>query len=258
MQMLNFNPAKRDETIRLEQEKADERIRTGKTQKFTPQQREQLKQEKLAERYKFESTRMRGYELLYPCTDKNLKVEYEMYLKKSQEIWDDFFIGKNKPGRANYLQLKDTTVNKFKKLFIETKPDDFKLKKYPTVEMDRTKQLVSVSSLKEDLKSEQSPCKLPESPLSHEKFGPKMITDDQLRESRWLPLKDTEPKQINSEKKKVSFPHVSQVSAVSVPMQRYQLISIKEEMAMRESIESVGKVYLPKTERQIYFQHTKP
>ena len=45
---------------------------------------------------------MRGYELLYPCTDKTLKQEYDNYLKKSQEIWDDFFVGKNKPIRKPY------------------------------------------------------------------------------------------------------------------------------------------------------------
>jgi hypothetical protein len=42
---------------------------------------------------------MRGYELIYPCTDKSLKQEYELYLKKSQEHWEDYFVGKNKPIR---------------------------------------------------------------------------------------------------------------------------------------------------------------
>lgn len=42
---------------------------------------------------------MRGYELIYPCTDKGLKQEYELYLKKSHEHWEDYFVGKNKPIR---------------------------------------------------------------------------------------------------------------------------------------------------------------
>jgi tubulin polyglutamylase TTLL7 len=35
MQMLNFNLAQREESIRLEQERAEERIRTGKTVKLS-------------------------------------------------------------------------------------------------------------------------------------------------------------------------------------------------------------------------------
>ena len=39
---------------------------------------------------------MRGYELIYPCGDKAKRATYETFLKKSQEIWDDFFVGKNR------------------------------------------------------------------------------------------------------------------------------------------------------------------
>jgi len=39
---------------------------------------------------------MRGYELIYPCPDKAKNDKYEEMIKKSQELWDDFYVGKNK------------------------------------------------------------------------------------------------------------------------------------------------------------------
>ena len=78
-----------------------------------------------------------------------------------------------------------------------------------------------------------------------------MVTDDLIRETKLMPLKEIDIPQIKLEKKIITFPHVSQISAVSLPMQRYQLISIKEEMAFRESIGSsaFGKISLPKKDR---------
>jgi len=51
-------------------ERTQERILTGKTGKMTPEEREKLRKEKFSERCKFESTRMRGYELIFPSSDK--------------------------------------------------------------------------------------------------------------------------------------------------------------------------------------------
>jgi hypothetical protein len=126
---------------------------------------------------------MRGYELLYPCTDKNLKLEYDTFLKKSQEIWDDFFVGKNKPSR---FKLNDVLTRKFKKLYIETKQDMDKQRKHTANDIDRQKQLISVNSLHS---SASSPFKFPESPLSPGKFRLKMVTDDLIRDTKLMPLK---------------------------------------------------------------------
>jgi hypothetical protein len=60
------------------------------------EERETLKKEKLAERFKYESTRMGGYELIFPCADKEQNKSYEAMLKKSNDIFDDFSMGKNK------------------------------------------------------------------------------------------------------------------------------------------------------------------
>lgn len=43
---------------------------TGKVYKMTPDERERKREELLQERFKHESTRMNGYELIYPCEDK--------------------------------------------------------------------------------------------------------------------------------------------------------------------------------------------
>ena len=37
---------------------------------------------------------MAGYELIYPSGDKIKNQNYEMLLKKANELWDDFNIGK--------------------------------------------------------------------------------------------------------------------------------------------------------------------
>jgi hypothetical protein len=63
---------------------------------LNPAEKEALKRERLAERFKFESTRMRGYELIYPCSDKARNAEFEVMLNKANELWDDFTTGKKK------------------------------------------------------------------------------------------------------------------------------------------------------------------
>jgi len=69
-------------------------MRTGKTIKLTPEEREKLRMEKLSERFKFESSWMAGYELIYPTSDKVRNQHYEVLLKKSNEIYDDYNIGR--------------------------------------------------------------------------------------------------------------------------------------------------------------------
>jgi putative sterol carrier protein len=61
-----------------------------------PEEKERIRKEKLAERFKFESTRMRGYELIFPSSDKPRNANYERLVAKSNEIWDEFTTGKAK------------------------------------------------------------------------------------------------------------------------------------------------------------------
>ena len=72
------------------------RLRTGKTVKLTPVEREKIRVVKIAERFKYESTQMNGYQLIFPCGDREKTKNYELLLKKANELWDDFNIGKQK------------------------------------------------------------------------------------------------------------------------------------------------------------------
>jgi len=53
---------------------------TGTVNKMTFEEREKIRLEKLHERFKFESTRMRGYELIYPSNNKIKNAQYEKLL----------------------------------------------------------------------------------------------------------------------------------------------------------------------------------
>ena len=43
----------------------------GKIDRKTQEQKEKLRQERLQERFEYESTRTKGYELIYPTKDSN-------------------------------------------------------------------------------------------------------------------------------------------------------------------------------------------
>lgn len=75
----------------------EKRILTGKTVKLGAESKEKLRQEKLAERHKFEEGRMGGYELIYPSKDETRNKEYDHLIQKANDLWDEFTTGnKNK------------------------------------------------------------------------------------------------------------------------------------------------------------------
>ena len=55
---------------------------------------------------------MRGYELIYPSSDKQTNAKYELQLKKANEIWDEFTTGKGKRKQ----QLSDVVAKKVTKM----------------------------------------------------------------------------------------------------------------------------------------------
>lgn len=69
--LLNFNYKRRKQQIKQKKERIEQRIRTGKTFKLTPAEREKLRGERLQERFKYEATQCNGYELIFPCGDKD-------------------------------------------------------------------------------------------------------------------------------------------------------------------------------------------
>ena len=56
---------------------------------------------------------MRGYELIYPCPEKEGMIKYETYIEKSSELWDEFYMGK-KFARS---KLNDALSKKVTKMF---------------------------------------------------------------------------------------------------------------------------------------------
>jgi hypothetical protein len=57
-------------------------MKTGKTERYQNRQKA-LRQEKLQERFKFEATRMNGYELIYPSTNPEQNKLYDLLIDKS-------------------------------------------------------------------------------------------------------------------------------------------------------------------------------
>ena len=96
LKLLNFDHAKRKEWIKKNEEDTELRMRTGKVNRLSREERMELKKQKLSERFQFESTRMGGYELIFPCADKDMNKSYEAMIKKSNDFFDDFVMGKNK------------------------------------------------------------------------------------------------------------------------------------------------------------------
>lgn len=77
-------------------ERTKERIWTGKINKISNEDKDKLRQQKLEERFEFESSRTRGYELIYPSSNSDKNQLYNKLIEKSNEIWDDFTTGKRK------------------------------------------------------------------------------------------------------------------------------------------------------------------
>lgn len=75
---------------------------TGKQEKMDPEVKKKLKQERLEERFEFERIQLRageknGYEMIFPSMmDEALNAQYETFIKKANDIWDEFTTGKAK------------------------------------------------------------------------------------------------------------------------------------------------------------------
>lgn len=55
---------------------------------------------------------MRGYELIYPSSDKQRNQKYELQIQKANEIWDEFTTGKGKRKQ----QLNEVIAKKVTKM----------------------------------------------------------------------------------------------------------------------------------------------
>lgn len=66
---------------------------TGKTMKIGGEDKEKLRQEKLKERFEFEKSRTGGYDLIFPSPDEAMNKQYEAFIQKANDLWDDFTTG---------------------------------------------------------------------------------------------------------------------------------------------------------------------
>ena len=73
---------------------------TGKVVKITQAERDKIRAEAHEDRVDHERLIINagsGFELIYPYNDK--QAEYEMLLRESQRLWDDFTTGKKQKAR---------------------------------------------------------------------------------------------------------------------------------------------------------------
>lgn len=54
----------------------------------------------------YESTKIKGYELIYPSADQSKNDKYNELIRKSQDLWDDFYVGKNRKKEQINLSMK--------------------------------------------------------------------------------------------------------------------------------------------------------
>ena len=78
--MLNVSYEKRESYIKAKKEEMEKRMLTGKKVKIGGEDKEKNRAERLLERYKFEETRMGGYELIYPSKDKDKNALYDSFI----------------------------------------------------------------------------------------------------------------------------------------------------------------------------------
>ena len=89
-----------------------ERILTGKQDKVDPQEKKRLKEERLEERFKFENAQMRcgsnnKFEIIFPrLYEEEKNQQYEVFIKKANDIWDEFTTGAKGKKRAAEQEAK--------------------------------------------------------------------------------------------------------------------------------------------------------
>lgn len=83
---------------------------------------------------------MAGYELIYPtgCSQKNR--QYETYLRKAQELWDDFNLGKQKNKQRMLASTNRTSV-------VKLRPENVVLK--PSMSIERLEKTTALQSLRQ-------------------------------------------------------------------------------------------------------------
>ena len=111
--LLNINQERRQNLIKLKKEQLQQRILTGKQDKLDPEAKKQLREERLNQRFEFENYQVRcgsenHYELIFPSLyDEEKNKEYETFIKKANDIWDEFTTGTKGKKRAAEIALAE-------------------------------------------------------------------------------------------------------------------------------------------------------
>ena len=94
--MLNCSVSKRKKLLKQQKAQMESRILTGKQAKMDPEEKAKLKEIKLKERFEYEEARKGQWELICPGPDEERNLCYENFIRRAQEIWDEFTTGKGK------------------------------------------------------------------------------------------------------------------------------------------------------------------
>ena len=83
-----------------------------------PEEKARLRAIKLKERFEWEASRHGQWELIYPWPDEARNEVYGDFIKRAQEIWDEFTTGKSKrvtmedKRQANHTSTNTTHLNR--------------------------------------------------------------------------------------------------------------------------------------------------
>lgn len=95
-QLLNVSYQKRKAIIKYQKEQMQARILTGKQARLDPEAKAALRAQKLKERFEHEDKNRGGFELIFPAQDADRNEMYEKFIKRANELWDEFTTGKVK------------------------------------------------------------------------------------------------------------------------------------------------------------------
>ena len=115
--LLNCTYSRRKKMLKQQKAQMQSRILTGKTSKLDPEEKARLREKALKERFEFEEKRHGQWELICPCPDEARNEMYSEFIRKAQEIWDEFTTGKGKQRvtmedkRQAHLQRQQTSKN---------------------------------------------------------------------------------------------------------------------------------------------------
>ena len=110
--MLNCSVKKRKQILKKQKKQMESRILTGKQTKMDPEEKARIREVKLKERFDFEMKHKGAWELIYPWPDKERNEVYGDFIKKANEIWDEFNLGKGKKNYRGKIGLMDEKRSK--------------------------------------------------------------------------------------------------------------------------------------------------